>query len=325
MIQTALVTGGAGFIGGHLVERLLADGWRVRVLDNFSTGSEENLRSVAGDVELWRGDVRDLDACLSSCAGVDSVFHLAAIASVPQSVADPLTSHAVTLGGTLNLLSAARDQGVRRVVFSSSASVYGDAEEVPTREGQPLRPQSPYATAKAAGELYCRNFYELYGLETVTLRYFNVFGPRQSANSGYAAAIPKFVQAALSGGRPVVFGDGRQTRDFVHVSNVVEANVLAALRGEAPGGTFNVGCGRGITLLELLAELERLAGRSLSPQFAPGRPGEVRHSLADISRARAVLGYEPRIDLAAGLALTWRAAAAGHDAETAGPLIARAA
>ena len=307
-MRTALVTGGAGFIGGHLVERLLEGGWRVRVLDNFSTGSLENLDAVLNDVELIEGDVRSLDLCQAASRGVDSIFHLAAIASVASSVADPLLSHEVTLGGTLNMLTAARDQNVRRFIFSSSASVYGNADAVPTREDDPIRPQSPYASAKASGELYCRNFWDLYGLETVVLRYFNVFGPRQSAVSGYAAAIPRFVEAVVTGAAPVVYGDGRQTRDFVYVENVVEANILAALAGSISGLTFNIAGGQGISLLQLLAELERLAGVPLAPEFRSARAGEVRHSLADISRARYVMGYEPSLSFACGLRRTLNAA-----------------
>jgi UDP-glucose 4-epimerase len=228
-------------------------------------------------------------------------------------VEDPGTSHDVTLTGTLNLLNAARDAKVRRFVFSSSAAVYGNAETVPTREEQPIDPQSPYATAKACGELYCRNFWGLYKLETVILRYFNVFGPRQSANSGYAAAIPCFVKAALTGKQPIIYGDGLQTRDFVHVSNVVAANVKAATgeTKDVAGETFNVGAGEQITLRVLLCELERITGADLSPEFQPGRAGEVRHSRADISRARAGLKYEPSVSLADGLRETVVATAAG--------------
>jgi UDP-glucose 4-epimerase len=205
---------------------------------------------------------------------------------------------------------AARDAGVRRFVLASSASVYGNADSVPTREDQPLRPQSPYATAKAAAELYSRNFFDLYGLETVILRYFNVFGPRQPANSGYAAAIPKFVEAAYGGGRPIVFGDGRQTRDFVYVGNVVSANLRAVEAGGVAGFAYNIGCGEGITLLELLTGLELLCGRRLEPEFRPAREGEVRHSRADISLARQYLGYEPFVSWREGLRRTWEAAPA---------------
>jgi len=308
VVRNALVTGGAGFIGGHLVERLVRDGWRVRVFDNFSSGSRDNLRGLEADVELMEGDLRSADACRGACEGVDSVFHMAAIASVVSSVSDPQTSHDVNVNGTLNLLMAARDSGVRRFVFSSSASVYGNAETVPTREEQPIDPQSPYASGKACGELYCRNFSQLYGLEAVILRYFNVFGPRQSAVSGYAAAIPTFIQAGLSGRQPLIFGDGLQTRDFVYVENVVAANVQAALAEGVGGGVFNVAGGQGISLLDLLRDLESALGIRFDPEFRPARAGEVRHSLADISRARHGLGYEPEIALATGLRRTVEAA-----------------
>jgi nucleoside-diphosphate-sugar epimerase len=308
MQRTALVTGGAGFIGSHLAERLSRDGWRVRVLDNLSSGFRENLAGVADSIEFVEADVRDAAACRTACADVDSVFHLAAIASVASSVADPVASHDVTLSGTLNLLIAARDAGARRFVFSSSAAVYGNAETVPTTESQPIDPQSPYASAKAAGELYCRNFWSLYGLETIILRYFNVFGPRQSANSGYAAVIPCFVKAALNGRRPTIYGDGLQTRDFVHVSNVVSANICAVTTPQAAGGTFNIGAGEQITLRQLLCEMEKIEETEMMARFEPGRAGEVRHSRADISRARECLGYEPTVSLAEGLRETLAAA-----------------
>jgi nucleoside-diphosphate-sugar epimerase len=315
MVRTALVTGGAGFIGSHLVGRLLADGWQVRVLDNFSSGSDCNLRAFLPDVEVIEGDVRDGERCQAAARGADTVFHLAAIASVASSVADPLTSHQVNVGGTLNVLMAARDQGVRRLVFSSSASVYGNAVEVPTREDQPLDPESPYATGKRCGELYCRNFFQLYGLETVSLRYFNVFGPRQSAVSGYAAVIPEFVRAVVAGERPVVYGDGRQTRDFVFVENVVAANVRAALADKVAGEVFNIAGGSSISLLDLLGELGRLSGTPCVPEFRPGRAGEVRHSRADVTRATTLLGYQPAVSFGAGLQLTLAAARAADPAE----------
>lgn len=303
MQRTALISGGAGFIGAHLAEQLVRDGWMVRVLDDLSTGFRENLSAIADEIEFIEGSVCDVETCREACVDVDSVFHLAAIASVASSVEDPLTSHEVTLGGTMNLLAAAREAGVGRFVFSSSAAVYGNAEIVPTTEDQPIDPQSPYATAKAAGELYCRNFWGLYGMETVILRYFNVFGPRQSANSGYAAAIPLFVKAALTGKQPIIYGDGHQTRDFVHVSNVVSANICAATapKEDVAGQTFNIGAGEQINLRVLLCELERITGADLTPEFQPARSGEVRHSRADISRARAHLGYVPAVSLADGL------------------------
>lgn len=302
MGKLALVTGGAGFIGGHLTERLLAEGWQVRVLDNFSSGKVENL--PVGHLEVLEADIRNADACRRACRGVDSVFHLAAIASVAGSVADPVHSHDVNVNGTLNMLMASRDQNVRRFVLSSSASVYGDADLVPTPEDAPLRPQSPYATGKAAGEFYCRNFWELYGLETVVLRYFNVFGPRQSPVSGYAAVIPQFVSAAQRDQHPIVYGDGEQTRDFVYVGNVAAANVRAAMADGVAGMTFNVAAGEGISLLRLLEELRALSGSPLAPEHRAGRAGEVRHSRADISRARKHLGFTPDVSLRAGLRRT---------------------
>lgn len=310
MRKMALVTGGAGFIGGHLSERLLAEGWQVRVLDNFSSGKAENL--PVGHLEVLEADIRDEDACRRACRGVDSVFHLAAIASVASSVADPVHSHDVNVNGTLAMLMAARDQNVRRFVLSSSASVYGDADLVPTPEDAPLRPQSPYATGKATGELYCRNFWELYGLETVVLRYFNVFGPRQSPVSGYAAVIPQFVSAAQRDQHPLVYGDGEQTRDFVYVGNVAGANVRAATADGVAGMTFNVAGGEGISLLRLLEELRALSGSPLEPEFRAARAGEVRHSRADISRAGRLLGFSPDVSLRAGLRRTLEPAAAAN-------------
>jgi nucleoside-diphosphate-sugar epimerase len=317
-MRTALVTGGAGFIGSHVVEGLLAHGWRVRVLDNLSSGCRENIETVSGihqnngysatDVELVEGDIRDASACRAACRGVDSVFHLAAIASVAQSIEEPDVTHAVNIGGTLNMLMAARDAGARRFVFSSSASVYGNAEVSPTDEGQPIQPPSPYATEKACGELYCRNFWDLYRLETVILRYFNVFGPRQNVNSGYAAVIPCFIKAVMTGTRPTVYGDGLQTRDFVYAENVAAANLRAALAPGVAGQTFNIGTGHGISLIELLTELERAAGTTLDPDFQAPRPGEVRHSCADITLATSALGYCPAVPYGEGLRRTLEAA-----------------
>ena len=304
MTKRALVTGGAGFIGSHLVSRLVHDQWQVRVLDDFSTGCIDHLNSVRAEIEIIDGDICDRQACLTACRGVDSVFHLAGIASVATSIANPIQSHDVTCGGTLNMLLAARDQCVRRFVFSSSASVYGNSDILPTVEAQPLCPQSPYASDKACSEFYCRNFHALFGLETVILRYFNVFGPRQSAHSGYAAVIPLFVQAAISGGTPVVYGDGLQTRDFVCVDNVVTANLQAAVANSVSGLTFNIAGGESISLLDLLTILENLTGASLEPSFRPSRPGEVRHSRADISAARDMLGFDPVVSVASGLKRT---------------------
>lgn len=311
-MKNALVTGGAGFIGSHVVERLLQDGWRVRVLDNFSSGSDDNLEWAEG-AEVEHGDIRDLETCQRACRGTNAVFHLAAIASVQVSIDKPVLSHDINLGGTLNMLLAARDQGVQRFVFSSSASVYGNSTVLPTTEDLPLSPQSPYASGKACGEFYCRHFWDLFGLETVVLRYFNVFGPRQNARSGYAAVIPRFVEAAITGAAPVVFGDGGQTRDFVYVGNVADANLRAATAPCGAGGVFNVGGGTQISLLDLLDALGGVTGRKLKPEFLPARAGEVYHSRADINRAREVLGYGPTLTLARGLAhtLAW----AGREAE----------
>lgn len=302
MRETALVTGGAGFIGSHLVEALLKRNWRVRVLDDFSSGSRDNLAGLG--VEIVEGDVRDPDTCAGCCRGVDSVFHLAAMVSVPGSVADPVTSHAVNVTGVMNMLMAARDQNVRRFVLSSSASVYGNSGAVPTPETAPLDPESPYATAKASAELYCRNFWKLYRLETVALRYFNVFGPRQSPGSPYAAVIPLFIAAVLEGRQPRIFGDGLQTRDFTHVRNVVQANLLAAERPGVAGEVFNVACGEEVPLREVLTRVEQLLECRIEPEYLPGRAGDVKRSCADISAAIERLHYRPVVGFAEGLAET---------------------
>ncbi|HLK56013.1 MAG TPA: NAD-dependent epimerase/dehydratase family protein [Chthonomonadaceae bacterium] len=304
MTKRALVTGGAGFIGSHLVGRLVWEGWQVRILDNFSSGCWDNLRSMQADIEIVVGDTRDKAACYKACQGVESVFHLAAIASVASSIEDPVLSHEVTFGGTLNMLLAARDQGVRRFIFSSSAAVYGNSDVLPTLETQPLSPQSPYASDKACSEFYCRNFQSLFDLETVILRYFNVFGPRQSAHSGYAAVIPRFVQAAVTGGTPIVYGDGQQTRDFVCVDNVVSANLQAALVDGIAGHTFNIAGGVSVSLCDLLQILERITGTTMTPNFLPARSGDVRHSRADITSARQLLGFDPTVSLTTGLKRT---------------------
>ena len=314
-MSTALVTGGAGFIGGHLIEYLLHQNWGVRILDDLSTGSPTNL-PAEGAVDVRHGDIRSLDDCRAACAGVDYVFHMAAIASVIGSIDNPGASNDVNITGTLNVLIAARDANVKRVVFSSSASVYGNADVVPTTEDQLLSPQSPYATGKACGEYYCRNFAQLYGIETVVLRYFNVFGPRQNIQSGYSAVIPAFITAAILGKQPSIFGDGLQTRDFVYVENVAQANYRAAIAPEISGRTYNVGCGEEVSLIDMLDSLERASRAKISPVFKPQRAGEVRFSRSDIARARAELGYEPTVDLYEGLERTYRAYAAAHGAAT---------
>ena len=291
----ALVTGGAGFIGSHLAERLCAGGHEVRVLDNFATGHRANLEPLAGDVELVEGDIQSYERVHNAVRGCEVVFHQAALPSVPRSVQDPLTSNAANVIGTLNVLLAARDSGVRRVVYASSSSVYGATETLPKREDLPATPISPYAVAKLAGEGYCRSFSQVYGLETVALRYFNVFGPRQDPLSQYAAVIPNFITACLDGRPPKVYGDGEQSRDFTFVDNVVRANLLAGEADGVAGRAFNIACGDRITLNDLVEEVRSATGCEVEAEHEPGRPGDVRHSLADLSRAREELGYEPQI------------------------------
>ncbi len=292
-----LVTGGGGFIGSHLVERLLEDGHRVRVLDNFSTGRRENLVSVRSDIELVEGDLQSYERAHTAVKGAEVVFHEAALPSVPRSVQDPLTSNASNVVGTLNVLLASRDSGVQRVVLASSSSVYGANATLPKDEGLAPEPISPYAVGKLACEGYARSFRHVYGLETVALRYFNVFGPRQDPLSQYAAVIPNFISAALAGRPVTVFGDGEQSRDFTYVADVVDATALAMNSHGAAGLVFNVAGGRRTTVNRLLDELRSVTGRDIVAVHAEPRTGDVRHSEADISRARDILGYEPRHDL----------------------------
>ncbi|MDH3521524.1 MAG: SDR family oxidoreductase [Myxococcales bacterium] len=299
--RAALVTGGAGFIGGHLVERLVADGWQVRVLDDFSTGRESNLERVADRIDLLRGDVRDARTVARAVEGVEVVFHQAAIASVPRSVADPIGTHAVNTLGTLQVLEAARDAGVRRVVYAASCAIYGDGSELPKRETLPPRPLSPYALQKHAGELTCRLYARLHGLETVALRYFNVYGPRQDPNGDYAAVIPRFITACLAGAAPRVYGDGEQTRDFVAVRDVVAANLLAAEAEKASGCVCNVASGRETSLNELLALVREHTGATAAARYDPPREGDVRRSVACLDHAQESLGYAPRVALREGL------------------------
>jgi UDP-glucose 4-epimerase len=307
-IQQALVTGGAGFIGSHIAEALHRGGTRVVVLDNLSTGSRANLAwARSGDaVEFIEGDIRDPDVVRRVMAGCDCVFHEAAIASVPYSVEHPGESHAVNLTATLDILEAAVAGRVRRLVFASSSAVYGDTDATANRESVSPSPQSPYALHKLAGEYYARLFHRLHGLETVCLRYFNVFGPRQSASSPYSGVIARFMQGALKGETPCIFGDGGQTRDFVYVANVVQANLLAACvpTERAAGRSYNVATGQSRSLLDLVAALDRLTGHARPPRFAPPRAGDVRHSLADIAAARADLDYSVDVDWDEGLRRT---------------------
>jgi UDP-glucose 4-epimerase len=302
-----LVTGGAGFIGSHLTARLLAEGGRVRVLDNFSTGSLSNLPATGADtanLEIIRGDIRDLQAVERAAAGASVIFHQAAMRSVPRSVADPLGANEHNVTGTLQVFEAARRTGVRRVVYASSSSVYGDCPDLPQREDQPPVPISPYAVSKLAGEQYGRVWHRLYGVETVGLRYFNVFGPRQDPASEYAAVIPKFILWALRGEPMEVHGDGRQSRDFTYIDNVVDANLLAARAPDVGGTVFNVGCGERTSLLEIIERLEKILGQALARRHTPNRAGDIVHTLADVSRGKRLLRYAPVVGFDEGLART---------------------
>ncbi|MEM6260264.1 MAG: SDR family oxidoreductase [Planctomycetota bacterium] len=296
-----LVTGGAGFIGSHIATALIQRGDSVRVLDNLSTGRLSNLEHLGGDFEFIQGDVLDKSAVKQAVESVEVIFHQAALASVPRSVTRPLDTNAACVTGTLNILDAARRGSVRRVVYAGSSSAYGDQPFMSKRESDLPAPLSPYAAAKLAGELYCRSFYATYGLETVIIRYFNVFGPRQDPTSEYSAVIPKFVISMLSGARPTVYGDGQQSRDFTFVDNVVSGNLAAADAAEAAGTVLNVACGRQFTLLDLIRSINRALGTNIEPIFDVPRAGDVRESLADITAARKVLGYEPLIDFDEGL------------------------
>jgi UDP-glucose 4-epimerase len=300
-MSISLVTGGAGFIGSHLVEALLARGKKVRVLDNFSTGDEANLQSVRDRLEVIDGDITDLETVRAAMRGTDLVFHQAALASVPRSVADPVATHRACVDGTLHVLIAARDARVRRVVYAASSSAYGNSERLPKRESDPAMPLSPYAVSKLAGEQYCAAFSNVYGLETVRLRYFNVFGPRQAPDSPYAAVVPLFIRAMLAGRSPVLHGDGLQSRDFTYIDDVIQANLLAAEAPGVSGRLYNVACGRRTTLLEIVERLNAILSTNIKPTHTEARPGDVRHSQADITRAHEDLGYTPRMDVERGL------------------------
>jgi nucleoside-diphosphate-sugar epimerase len=305
MAVRVLVTGGGGFIGSHLVAALLERGCDVRVLDNFASGRRSNLADLGGEAELVEGDIQSYERVDKAVAGCEIVLHQAALPSVPRSIQDPLTSNATNVIGTLNVLLASRDRGVRRVVCASSSSVYGTASgKTAKREEQPAVPISPYATAKLASELYARSFHGVYGLDAVALRYFNVFGPRQDPASQYAAVIPTFITELMAGRSPVIFGDGEQSRDFTYIANVIHANLLAMEAPGVAGKVYNVACGERVTVNRLVGELRDLLGVDIAPVYTTRRLGEVEHSLADLSLARRELGYEPIVALREGLERT---------------------
>jgi dTDP-glucose 4,6-dehydratase len=300
-----LVTGGAGFIGSNLVDGLLSKGFRVRVLDNLSTGKSENLEHVRSKIELIRGDIRNDKDIQKSIKGVSYVFHMAAIASVPQSVAQPVETHEVNITGTLKLLEASRKTGVKRFIFTSSSSVYGETEKFPSREEDLPQPESPYAASKIMGEYYCRNFSELYGLETVALRYFNVYGPRQNPKSRYANVIPIFLKRLLDGVSPEVHWDGKQSRDFVHVDDVVAANILAMKKTNISGEAFNIGSHSEIRIIDCLLAIQKILGlKKVKIIHGPKREGDVRRTFADITKARRLLGFRPGVSFKEGLRRT---------------------
>jgi len=301
-----LITGGAGFIGSHLVEHLVAAGDDVTVLDDLSSGRRANLAAVRGQIRFIRGSVTDLNTCRRAVERVDCVLHHAAVTSVQRSVDEPVVTHQVNATGTLNVLLAARDKGVRRVVYAGSTSAYGNPATLPNSEEHVTRPLSPYAASKLAGEDYCVACQATYGLETVVLRYFNIFGPRQDPNSQYAAVVPRFITTALAGEPPTIFGDGKQTRDFVFIANVVHANLLAARApaADVSGQVFNIGSGKGVSVNQLWEHIRRLAGVPLAPVHTQGRAGEVRDSVAELTRAGRLLGYAPIVDFEEGLRQT---------------------
>jgi UDP-glucose 4-epimerase len=296
-----LITGGAGFIGSNIAHALVAGGESVRILDDFSTGRPQNLAGIADRLEVVRGDLRDPEAVARAVRGIEIVLHQAALNSNPRSITEPGPTNAVNVGGTLLMLEAARQAGVRRVVYASSSSVYGESPTLPKTEELPLLPKAPYGVSKLAAELYCRVFTQVYGLETVSLRYFNVFGPRQLPDSEYAAVIPRFLRRMLAGQRPIIYGDGEQSRDFTPVANVVAANLCAAEAADGIGGVFNVACGQVSTLNQLVGWLNAELGTELPPLYEPPRTGDIRHSYASIRQAETVLGYRPRIAVRDGL------------------------
>ena len=305
-MSKVLVTGGAGFIGSNLTEFLLKANHSVRVQDNFSTGKKENLifDRKYPPLEVLEGDIRDLSACREAVKGMEYVFHQAALPSVQRSVEDPETSNAINVGGTLNILLAAREEGVKRVIYASSSSIYGDTPTLPKHEEMSPYPLSPYALQKYIGEQYCRLFYQLYGLDSVSLRYFNVFGPKQDPNSLYSAVIPRFIDALVHGRPPIIFGDGEQSRDFTFIENVVQANLLAMSAGRLYGEAINIACGERISLNQLMNVLKEILGSKLAPVYEEPRKGDVKHSLADIHQSKKIINYMPKVGIEEGLKKT---------------------
>lgn len=300
------MTGGAGFIGSNIVEELLIRGHEVRVVDNLITGKRENIEPFLDKIEFLEEDIRDYETCRRAVSGVDFVLHQAALPSVPRSIEDPILANDINVNGTLNLLLASKEAKVRRFVFASSSSVYGDDPTLPKIESTQGNPLSPYALTKRVGEKYCRVFSVIYGLPTISLRYFNIFGPRQDPASQYAAVIPSFISRMLAGNKPTIFGDGEQSRDFTFVGNVVEANFLATEVENVSGEAFNVGCGEKTTVNSLAARINEILNTDIDPEYDKPRPGDIRHSFADITKARDMLQFEPKIDFRKGLEKTIR-------------------
>lgn len=311
MLMKFLVTGGAGFIGSNIVEELLKRGYNIRVLDNFSTGKRDNLRQFEKEIEIMEGDIRSYHTVNQAMKGIEIVLHQAALPSVPRSINDPITTNEVNVAGTINVLDAAKEHNVKRIVYASSSSVYGDNPELPKNERMIPNPLSPYAVSKLAGEKYCQVFSRLYGIETVVLRYFNVFGPRQDPNSQYSAVIPKFIKLMTNDQSPTIFGDGTQSRDFTYVSNVVDANILAATIDQCPkdefgfmGFAMNCACHGQVTLNALVSNLNELLNKDIRPAYADIRSGDIKHSFADIKLIREKLNYKPSVDFMEGLKRT---------------------
>lgn len=304
MKKIHLVTGGAGFIGSHLVESLIGRDQEVRVLDNFLTGKRENISPFLKYIELIEGDIRDLETCKRALNGVEVVYHQAALPSVPRSVEDPILTDEINVRGTLNLLVASEEKKIKKFIFASSSSVYGDDPQLPKQEGVEGVPLSPYAVSKFVGEKYCQVFSRIYGLDTVCLRYFNVFGPRQDPHSQYAAVVPLFITKMLKGERPTIFGDGKQSRDFTYIGNIVKANLLAAETGDLAGEVLNIACGDRITVNTLFDKIRSVFETDIRPVYDEPRPGDIEHSFADITKAERMLKYKPEVSFEEGLEKT---------------------